>query len=167
MSWTNVCIIFEHFDLHLHRDMVICIYKGLFNARAFAYFYVYANEQSQMLHMCCMVHALFLDCIFGSFNSKVISLGGHGCKHVGIIVSREMENGALSEELRTQISLQEENAIALQQKQQKLKVDLLIIVKNDCYKFLNFFLEENPYHNEKVINMTCRRWNMQTKHKWI
>lgn len=79
--------------------------------------------------MCCLVHVLFLLCIFVFFNNNVISLGGHGCKHVGIIVSREMENGALSEELRTKISLQEENAIALQQKQQKLKVDLLIIIK--------------------------------------
>jgi len=100
------------------------------------------------------------------FYSKVISLGGHGCKHVGVIVSREMENGALSEELRTKISLEEESAIALQQKQQKLKVDFFIIKKNDCYEMYTFvFL--NLCIILKVINVTCRRWNMQTKHKWI
>lgn len=81
-------------------------------------------------------------------------------------MSREMENGALSEELRTKISLEEESAIALQQKQQKLKVDFFIIKKNDCYEMYTFvFL--NLCIILKVINVTCRRWNMQTKHKWI
>lgn len=57
---------------------------------------------------------------------------------MGIIVSREMENGALSEELCNKISLQEENAIALKQKQQKLKVDSLIIIKYNCCELYIF-----------------------------
>ena len=104
--------------------------------------------------------------VFLFFNSKVISLGGHGCKHVGLIVSREMENGALSEELRTKISLEEESAIALQQKQQKLKVEFFIIIKKDCYELYIFFIKKT-HIIIKVMNVTCRRWNMQTKHKWI